>query len=143
VAAKPQSQAYPQQLVTIGDHLRKRRLDLGLFQLQVAQQLGVDVATVHNWEVKAAEPGLRHLPKIIQFLGYNPLPSARTLAEQLVWHRKTLGLSREELAQCLGVDPGTLWKWECGRRVPLGKYAVLVAKILQVATPEDSLDLEG
>ena len=61
----------------------------------MAQQLGVDETTIHNWEVKATEPALRHLPKIIVFLGYNPLLPANTLAEQIVRCRKTLGLSRE------------------------------------------------
>ena len=101
-AAKPPPQAYPRQLITIGDHLRKRRLDLGLFQSQVAQQLGVDETTVHNWEVKATEPSLRHLPRIIRFLGYNPLPPAKTLAEQIVRYRRTLGLSRERSQLGLG-----------------------------------------
>lgn len=80
--------------------------------------------------MKATEPGLQHLPKISRFLGYNPLPPARTLAEQIVRHRKTLGLSREELARRLGVDPGTLWIWETGKREPQGKYRELVAKLL-------------
>ena len=70
IAAKPPPAAYPKRLTTIGDHLRKRRLDLGLFQEQVAQQIGVDEATIHNWEVTATEPSLRHLPRIIGFL-YN------------------------------------------------------------------------
>ena len=131
VAAKPQSQAYPQQLVTIGDHLRKRRLDLELFQKQVAEQLGVDETTVHNWEVGATQPGIHCIPKIIQFLGYNPLPSAKTLAEQLVRYRKTLGLSREQLARRLDVDPGTLWRWESEQRIPQGKYATLITEFLR------------
>jgi hypothetical protein len=43
--------AYPQVLSTIGDHLRKRRLDLGLLQRQVADQLGADPCSVTNWEL--------------------------------------------------------------------------------------------
>ena len=132
-ATKPPSQTYPRQLVTIDDHLRKRRLDLGLFQSQVAQQVGVDETTVHNWEVRAIEPGLRHLPKIIRFLGYNPLPPARTLAEQIVRHRKTLGLSREQLAKRLGVDPGTLWRWEANLREPTGRYLEAVVGLIRKA----------
>jgi hypothetical protein len=31
-AKKPLSEAYPKTLKTLGDHLRKRRLDLNLFQ---------------------------------------------------------------------------------------------------------------
>jgi DNA-binding transcriptional regulator YiaG len=86
----------------------------------------VDEATVHNWEVHATQPELRHLPKIIRFLGYNPLPAAGSLAEQIARHRRTLGLSRRELAKRLGVDPGTLWKWEAGIREPKGKYLKIV-----------------
>jgi len=32
----------PNALVTIGDHLRKRRLDLGLSRRQVAERIGVE-----------------------------------------------------------------------------------------------------
>jgi hypothetical protein len=38
-AQKPLPSAYPQTLKTLGDHLRKRRLDLQLFQKDVAQML--------------------------------------------------------------------------------------------------------
>jgi hypothetical protein len=34
------------------------------------------------------------MPAIIQFLGYNPLPEAKTVAEPLVRHRTALGLSQ-------------------------------------------------
>src|SRR4051794_14405847 len=38
-----------------------------------------------------ATPQLRYMPAIIDFLGYNPLPSARIRAERLVRHRTSLG----------------------------------------------------
>ena len=41
-ALKPNPPKYSQQLNTLGDHIRKRRLDLGLLQNQVAAQIGVD-----------------------------------------------------------------------------------------------------
>jgi DNA-binding transcriptional regulator YiaG len=49
-AQKAPAPAYPETLKTLGDHLRKRRLDLRLLQRQAAQKLGVDKASVHNWE---------------------------------------------------------------------------------------------
>ena len=45
----PLPPAYPQVLLTIGDHLRKRRLDLGLLQRKLAA--GVNESTVTNWEL--------------------------------------------------------------------------------------------
>jgi transcriptional regulator with XRE-family HTH domain len=56
-------------LLTIGDHLKKRRLDLGLSRRQVAGRLGVDQASVGNWENGRATPQARYLPKITAFLG--------------------------------------------------------------------------
>ena len=45
---KPLPPAYPLHMETQGDHLRKRRLDLGLFQSEVADELGVDETTICN-----------------------------------------------------------------------------------------------
>ena len=39
---------YPVELRSIGDHIRKRRLDLGLLQIEVAVQIGVTESTVWN-----------------------------------------------------------------------------------------------
>jgi DNA-binding XRE family transcriptional regulator len=70
---KPLPAAYPKELKTIGDHIRKRRLDLELRQRDVAQLLGVHVATVTNWELGRGELALRHLPGLVAFLGYGPV----------------------------------------------------------------------
>ena len=71
------------------------------------------------------------MPEIIAFLGGNPLPSANTLAEQLVRQRTTLGLSRKEAAAKIGVDPGTLARWERGEREPAGGHLGRVKRFLQ------------
>jgi transcriptional regulator with XRE-family HTH domain len=59
-------------LVTVGDHIRRRRLDLGLLQREVAERLGADAATITNWELNRTQPALRFLPAIVGFLGYPP-----------------------------------------------------------------------
>ncbi|MCH8217916.1 MAG: helix-turn-helix transcriptional regulator [Planctomycetes bacterium] len=59
-------------MITIGDHLRKKRLDLGLSQPE-ATRLGVSDCTLRNWEKNHYSPKTKYLPKIIQFLGYTPL----------------------------------------------------------------------
>jgi len=75
---------------TVGDHIRKRRLGLKLLQKDVAEQLGVDKTSVFNWEGNRSSPEIRYMPAIMNFLGYDPLPQANTLAEQLVRHRTSL-----------------------------------------------------
>lgn len=64
--------AYPTEPRTIGEHLKRRRLDLGLTQREAADALSANVATLYTWEKNRKEPDRRHLPGIIRFLGYDP-----------------------------------------------------------------------
>jgi site-specific DNA recombinase len=116
---------------TVGDHIRKRRLGLKLLQREVAEQIGVCEPSVYGWEANAGAPEVRYMPAIIRFLGYNPLPAATTLGEQLVRQRTGLGLSQKESAKGLGADPGTLARWERGEREPAGAFLVRVKRFLQ------------
>jgi len=45
-AKKPISNAYPEVLLTLGDHIRKKRLDLKLLQREAATIMSVDEMTV-------------------------------------------------------------------------------------------------
>ena len=110
----------PTELRTVGDHLRRRRLVRKMLQKQVAEQIGVDKSSIHNWETAVTEPGFEYMPAIIRFLGYNPLPPGNGWGERLLRRRTTLGLSQEASAKRLGLDPGTLARWERGEREPTG-----------------------
>ena len=120
----------PTELRTIGDHLRRRRLSLKLTQGDVGERLGVDQASVYNWENGRSKPNIEYMPAIIEFLGYNPLPEAQTLAGRLVRQRTSMGLSQSESARRIGVDPGTLARWERGEREPLGDLLVRARRFL-------------
>ncbi|HWD00430.1 MAG TPA: recombinase family protein [Candidatus Sulfopaludibacter sp.] len=120
----------PEQLITLGDHLRRRRLVLKLLQKQVAQQIGVCKSSIANWEKNRGEPEFEHVPAVIRFLGYNPLPPADGWGPRLVQGRTILGISQKESARRIGVDPGTLARWERGERVPAGDYAARANRFL-------------
>lgn len=59
---------YPRFLHTIGDELRKRRLDIGLRQRDVADLLGVAKDTVRNWEMNRTRPSGCFLVRLGAFL---------------------------------------------------------------------------
>ena len=122
---------------TVGDHIRKKRLALKMLQKEVAEQLGVDKTSVFNWEANTSAPEIRYMPAIIGFLGYNPLPEAKGWGERLVRHRSTLGMTQKEAARQLGVDQGTLARWERGEREPQGAFLGRVKRFVRVeASPE-------
>jgi len=103
---------YPKQLKHLGDHLRARRIDLGLLQRDAAAEIGVDTATVTNWELGNTEPEVRFLPALITFLGHNPLPGPETCGQAVKRERLSLGLSKERLADLAGIDEATVRRLE-------------------------------
>ena len=112
----PKPSKIPQNPQTIGDHIRKRRLELGLTQAQVAIIVGVTESTVTNWEKNRTRPVLKPIPEIIKFLEYSPASTnPKTLGERIFEYRRTFGVSQKEMARRIGIDPTTLSRIERNR----------------------------
>jgi len=60
--------AYPRNVKTLGDKLRKKRLDVGLLQSEVALRLEVSTSSVKAWEANRAKPMRRTISRIRRFL---------------------------------------------------------------------------
>jgi transcriptional regulator with XRE-family HTH domain len=129
---KPLSRQYPKEINTLGEHLRQRRLDLGLLQKEVAGKIGVTAGTIYDWERQRTLPEIRFIARIIEFLGYDPIPEPESFPEKLKTRRLKMGLSQKKLGIKLGIDPGTIWKWEKGMHKPVTEYRKLIFKILRV-----------
>ena len=109
---------FTREPVTLGDHLRRRRLVLGLYQKDVAAQIGVTTSTIWNWENNWSSIALGYMPKVIKFLGYNPIPCPEDLMERLAWYKQVNGLSLELLGAEMNRDPEQLSDWLSGRHKP-------------------------
>ncbi len=127
---KPIPEGYPVNPTTLGDHIRKRRLDLGVTQRKVAAQIGSNVTSVRNWECNATTPALWFMPGIIRFLGYKLQAPARTFGKQLKARQRERGISQEKLADLLRVDQGTVRRWERGRSRPTARAGALLEVFL-------------
>ncbi len=115
----PTDSRYPIELKTHGDHIRWRRLDLGLLQREVAERLGVSEASVWQWERSRTTPPPRYIPRIYDFLGYCPWEPASGFPAMLRRHRMAAGLTQEQLGVEAKIDESTLAKWERGHTAPL------------------------
>ena len=111
---------------TLGEHLKKRRRQLGLLQREVAVRMGICKETYASWEKDKTKPVAAQFRPVITFLGYDPTPEARTLAESVEAKRRGLGVTFDQIAGHLGWDPATLTRYLNGTwRIPANRMAAL------------------
>ncbi len=116
---KPIGHGYTKEPQTIGNHIRNKRLRLKLEQKDLARLLGIKYRTVASWEIRGVVPHWEHFPKIIQFLGYNPLPMDNiTIPGKTKLCCVLKGLSKLQLSRQLSIDARRLKDWEDGKGEP-------------------------
>jgi transcriptional regulator with XRE-family HTH domain len=119
---------YSQNPQTLGEHLKKRRRELGLLQREAAERMGISRDTYVNWERGKTEPVSAQFRPVVAFLGYDPTPEPETLAERLEAKQRRLGASLAQVARYLGWDPGSLRRYLDGTwRISLDRRDALEA----------------
>ena len=113
---KPCKSGYPQELNSVGDHIRKVRMDRNLFQKDVANTIGVTEDCITNWENNRSVPQISHMPAIIKFIGYEPgiNHDQKGWGKTILSYRQSHGMTRKALAKEIGIDERTLRKLEKG-----------------------------
>ena len=131
---------YSENPQTLGQHLKRRRRELGLLQREAAQRMGIGTDTYANWEKGKTEPVASRFRPVAAFLGYDPTPAPRTLAERLEAKRRGLGVTSDQIAGYLGWDPATLTRYLNGTwRIPANRMAAL--ELLASARTTDVTDI--
>jgi len=134
IAKRPANPAYPSSLMTLGDHLRKVRIDRGLSQPQVAKMLKVTTESVTGWELNRYVPQARFAKRIIHFLGYFPFHTSElTTGRELFLARLILGHSQEQAAKQTGCDESNLRQIELNERKPQPKTLKLIMGYVAIA----------
>jgi transcriptional regulator with XRE-family HTH domain len=127
-ALKPKP--YPENPRSVGEHIRKRRLEAGLSQAALARMLKVSSFTIVGWEKSRISPPTVTMGRVIQWLGYDPMPPGETLGERLKAKRWVMGWSQKDAAKALGVHPSVISEWERGGRVHFRSYRRRLARFL-------------
>lgn len=122
---------------TVGEHIKKRRLELGMTQKAVARTLKVSQFSVINWERGDFQPSnVVTLHRIVKYLDFDPLPAGEAIPDRLRAKRREMGWRQRELADYLGVDRCSVTNWELGGTILKRSHRVLVARFLGVAEAE-------
>jgi ribosome-binding protein aMBF1 (putative translation factor) len=135
LAARRPIEGYPETLEHIGHHILRRRLELGLQQKEAARQLGVHPGCLENWEYGRTRPADRFMPAVSRFLGYNPSPAPRSMAQRVAYERVACGWSRKRLATLASVDEATVRRIEAG--VPRLARRSITAVLAALAINQD------
>ena len=71
---------YPTNPQSLGEHLRKKRIDMQLSMTQLADVLGLGItdSAIEKWEKNQNRPSADHKRKIELFLGFNPAAAKPT-----------------------------------------------------------------
>lgn len=134
---KPHLVSYPQNPITLGEHIRRRRMDLNMSQASVARSLGIVEDCITYWENHRSEPKVSYYPRILMFLGYSPWQfDTSTLQGRLKEYRYRHGLSYKKFGTIFGMDAGHIRKLEEGSTVPFRKTIAKLEQLLLIPPPE-------
>lgn len=129
---RPDLQKYHKNPKTIGDHIRKRRMDLGLSQSKLGRIFSVSKDCVTNWENGRNTPHISFYPRIISFLEYNPfLGDKTTLGNAIFAYRCENGMSAKSLGAAIGIRGCTVLAIEQNRCIPLKDTLRKIGSIIQ------------
>ncbi|MBT0663561.1 helix-turn-helix domain-containing protein [Geobacter pelophilus] len=127
---KQQLPGYPEFPITVGEHIRKKRMDVGLLQREVAEIIGVTESSIWNWE-HGTEPELQYNPSIIKFLGYIPFDCPDDTIGRLAWYRRVQGLTVVALGNQMKIHPDQLYEWLSATRKPFNKSLQRIERFLE------------
>jgi transcriptional regulator with XRE-family HTH domain len=122
---------YPHEPRTVGERIRRRRLDRMLTQRTLAERLGCWPETVAAWERDESEPLARRWPVIEAVLGTGLVPERDGLPGRARAARLRLGLTQDRLAKLAGVDLRTVRNVERGVGVPRPRTLARIAGALE------------
>jgi DNA-binding XRE family transcriptional regulator len=127
---KQQLPGYPEFPITVGEHIRKKRMDVGLLQREVAEIIGVTESSIWNWE-HGTEPELQYNPSIIKFLGYIPFDCPDDTIGRLAWYRRVQGLTVVALGNQMKIHTDQLYEWLSATRKPFNKSLQRIERFLE------------
>ena len=126
----PPSKLIPLFPQTLGDFIRKRRVESLQLQSHVANIIGVSEDTITNWETNRFAPQINLYPAIFQYLGYYPFThETESIGGKVKQLRNCLGLSFEAAGEVFAVYATTVRGWELNRNQPTTrKRALIIAR---------------
>lgn len=129
----------------ISDNLKRLRIERGLTQQQVGEQLGTSKQAYSYWESGQHTPRFETIKKLANIFGVTtekitedyaqPYDESETASftERLISLRKEKGVNQTEIAKGLHISQQSYSQWESGNRSPSQKTLEKLAKFFNVS----------
>lgn len=129
----------------ISDNLKRLRIERGLTQQQVGEQLGTSKQAYSYWESGQHTPRFETIKKLANIFGVTtekitedyaqPYDESETASftERLISLRKEKGVNQTEIAKGLHISQQSYSQWESGDRSPSQKTLEKLAKFFNVS----------
>ena len=127
---------YPDNPTTLGEHLKKKRKELGLTRREAGIRMGASARTVFEIEYgRRSMPSMPIYSKVIAFIGYYPYPIT-TIGERLLMLRRKHGWTLKQAARVIGCNCEAWRHWEKDQPIRYSAHRMLVAKLLGLSEYE-------
>jgi len=125
---------YPVEVNTLGDCLRKVRLDRGLSQSDVGRIFNVSKVTISAWELNIYTPTLKYAKSIFAFIGFFPFKDSElSFEKKLYYSRLILGDTQRQAAKIIGCDPSVLRRTERDQGIPRARVLEKIQEYIDAA----------
>ena len=121
---------------SLGDMIRRARLDRNISIQKLSEIFGASVSSIENWENNRNQVSLKFKPKVFEFIGICPFDASLAIGARLKERREFFGLTSNQLASVLGVNPNSVSAWEQGAAKPNSRG---IEKIKQFLSTNDKL----
>ena len=106
----------------------------GLHPFHRSTQHSLRALMIRNWKNNTTTSPVRYLPRIIEFVGYDPFLTRQCLGEEIARTRWRLGLSRKRLARKLGMDEATIARVEEEASKPRGRHLTALTEFVSTGS---------
>ncbi len=105
----------PEKLETIGNHLKKTRIERNIARKEAACILNAGEGALYLWEESNRTPQFKYMGAICKFLGYIPFDCTdESLSNQLFVARRIMGLTIAKVSKITGVKRQAILNIETG-----------------------------
>ncbi len=127
--------------ITNSQKIFAMRTNKGLTRKELASLMGCSSSLIYQWETSRLNPVDESVARVAKalncyFFGGADCTEDTPLPMRVKMLRLRAGMTKKEVAECLGVNPVTITKWEEAKNTPSRRLLVAFQELFNIRCPE-------